>query len=139
MKPSSYAGKTEFTKGGELFFLRKVTGEVICKIEIEISDDENDSATGMMYRNDLDENQGMLFILKEYSVRSFWMKNTVIPLDIIFADSSKKIIKIYKETKPLSEELLSSLKPANNIVEVNGGYCKRSGIMEGDMISFLLN
>ncbi len=137
MKQTSNIYNPEFSKDGELFFLKKNTNEVIGKIDIEISYDEAEAETGMMHRNILGEDQGMLFILEKNIERSFWMKNTLIPLDIIFADSSKQIFKIYKEAKPLSEELIHSDKPVKCTIEVKAGYCERLGIQEGDTIRYI--
>lgn len=128
---------SKFTKDGELFFLRKDTNLVIGKIDIEISDDEDESETGMMYRKDLGQDQGMLFILKGYRRRSFWMKNTLVTLDIIFSDYSKQINKIFTDTKPLSEELLPSVKPVKYTIEVKAGFCLRNGILEGDAFNYV--
>ncbi len=63
MKTATDIMKPEFTKDGELFFFRKSTNEEICNIDIEISDDEDESEIGLMYRSSIGENQGMLFIL----------------------------------------------------------------------------
>ncbi len=109
---------------------------MIGKIDIEIIDNNIESETGMMYRNNIGHHQGMLFIFKECSERSFWMKNTEVALDIIFADSSKKINKIYSDATPLSEEFLPSLKPVKYTIEVKAGYCSGMGISEGDLISY---
>ncbi|MEO8664725.1 MAG: DUF192 domain-containing protein [Ignavibacteria bacterium] len=128
--------EADLIKTGELFFLRGNTTKVISKINVEISDEEDGSEKGMMYRDHISDDKGMLFILKEYTERCFWMKNTSVPLDIIFADSSKQIFRIYKDTKPFSEELLSSGRAVKYAVEVSAGYCKRNMIGEGDTFIF---
>ncbi len=126
----------EFKKDGELFFLKKESGEVINKVDIEISEHEEHSEKGMMHREKFNDDQGMLFILNDYIARSFWMKDTSFPLDIIFADSSKQIFKIFKDAKPFSEEMLSSGEPVKYAIEVTGGYCDRMEIKEGDTFIF---
>lgn len=84
----------------------------------------------------MDDTKGMLFIFQNEEPQSFWMKNTVIPLDIMFVNSKKEIIKIHKSTTPFSEKSLPSEKPAIYVVEVNGGFADKYGIKEGDAISF---
>ena len=128
--------RSELKKAGELFFLRKDTSDVICKIDIEISDEEERSEKGMMNRDTINDDQGMLFILNDYIDRSFWMKDTSVSLDIIFADSFKQIFKIHKDAKPFSEEMLSSVRPVKYAIEVKAGYCDRMGITEGDTFIF---
>jgi len=65
------------------------------------------------------------------------MRNTIIPLDIIFLDSSKQVIRIYKNTVPFSETTLPSGKPSMYVVEVNAGYTDKHGIKDGDKIKFI--
>ncbi|MBK8552795.1 MAG: DUF192 domain-containing protein [Ignavibacteria bacterium] len=91
----------------------------------------------MMYRRSMDDNKGMLFIFETEEPQSFWMKNTVIPLDIMFVNSKKEIIKIHKNTIPFSEKSLPSEKPATYVVEVRGGFADEYGIKEGDGINFV--
>ena len=80
------------------------------------------------------ENHGMLFIFPYEAEQSFWMKNTVIALDMIFVNSKLEIVKIHHNTTPFSEQSYSSGKPAEYVVEVNAGYSNRMGIKEGDKI-----
>lgn len=126
----------QFVKQGELEFLKKDGKSVISKIDIEIADDDAKSQQGLMYRKSMDENRGMLFIFKTPAAHSFWMKNTLISLDIIFVDANKKIIKIHKHTTPLSEKDLPSGGATLYVVEVNAGYTDKYGIAEGDLINF---
>jgi hypothetical protein len=72
-----------------------------------------------MYRKTLAGNAGMLFIFNTSEIESFWMKNTVIPLDIIFLDKNKKIVKIYKNAVPYDLTPLSSMIPIEYTVEVD--------------------
>ena len=86
-----------------------------------------------MYRNGINELQGMLFVYKDTAPRYMYMKNTYIPLDILFFDSEKKIIKIHQNTQPRSQELLPSIKNAQYALEVNAGFCARHEVHEGDL------
>lgn len=126
----------QFVKQGELEFLKKDTKKVISKIDIEIADDDAKTQQGLMYRKSMEENRGMLFIFKKASAHSFWMKNTLISLDIIFTDENSKIIKIHKNTTPLSTKDLPSGAPTLYVVEVIAGYTDKFGINEGDFINF---
>jgi len=119
-----------FTKEGELTFVNQ-NGEMISKIDIEIADDDEQRMTGLMFRDKMEENQGMLFIFPNESPQSFWMKNTMIPLDMIFINSKMEIVKIHKNTTPYSEQTYSSIKPSQYVVEVNAGYTDKFGIKEG--------
>jgi uncharacterized protein len=126
----------QFVKQGELEFLKKDNKNVISKIDIEIADDDAKSQQGLMYRKSMEENRGMLFIFLKPAVHAFWMKNTLISLDIIFIDENKKIIKIHKHTTPLSTKDLPSGGPTLYVVEVNAGYTDKYGISEGDFVNF---
>ncbi|MEW6702637.1 MAG: DUF192 domain-containing protein, partial [Bacteroidota bacterium] len=128
-KQTSYS----FQKEGELLFT-DVKGKIISKIDIEIADDDEQRQTGLMFRNKMDENQGMLFIFPTEEQQAFWMENTVLPLDIIFVNSKMEIVKIHKNAEPYSKKTLPSGKPSQYVVEVNGGYCSKFNVKEGDKI-----
>jgi uncharacterized membrane protein (UPF0127 family) len=124
-----------FQKEGELSFTTPAQ-EFITKIDIEIAEDEAARETGLMYRSNMKENEGMFFIFQVQRLQSFWMKNTVIPLDIIFVNDEHEIVKIHKNTKPYSEQSYASEKPAKYVVEVKGGFCDKYGITEKDKITW---
>jgi len=125
-----------FIKEGELIFLSKKTKAKIIQIDIEIADTPHELATGLMYRHSMLDTAGMLFIYEWSQPLFFWMKNTYIPLDIIFVDESMQIVEIQKNTKPLSEELIPSLRNARYVVEVNAGFCNKHCIEIGDYITY---
>jgi uncharacterized membrane protein (UPF0127 family) len=131
------APEVQFTKEGELSFFRQVTGEKIAQIDIEIADTPAERTQGLMDRRYLPPNAGMLFIFDSPGPLSFWMKNTYIPLDIIFISEAKTIVSIAKNTTPLSEALIPSGEDAMYVVEVNAGFCDRYGIAAGDAIDFV--
>ena len=126
----------QFRKEGELEFLAKNKKDTIRKIDVEVADNDDERAQGLMYRKSMDDNKGMLFIFRNEEEQSFWMKNTVIALDIMFVNANKEIVKIHKNTTPFSEKSLPSEKPATYVVEVNGGFSDKYGIREGDYINF---
>lgn len=125
-----------FKKEGELKFMKSDGKAEIRKIDVEIADNDDERTQGLMYRKSMDDNKGMLFIFGNEEPQSFWMKNTVMSLDIMYVNSEKKIVKIYRNTIPFSESSLPSGKPALYVVEVAAGYSDRYGIKEGDMIEY---
>jgi uncharacterized membrane protein (UPF0127 family) len=126
----------QFVKQGELEFLKKEGKTVIKKIDIEIADNEDKAEQGLMYRKSMEEDRGMLFIFQKAEDHSFWMKNTLMSLDIIFIDSSKRILNMYKNTTIRSTKSLPSLGPVLYVVEVIAGFTDKFGIKEGDKIRF---
>ncbi len=132
--------KTEtvsFKKEGELHIFKK--DSVILDLAIEIADSDYETQTGLMYRESMEEKQGMLFIFPEVAVHSFYMKNTLIPLDIIFIDEEFKIASFQKNAQPLNESGLSSRVPIKFVLEVNAGLSEKWQLQEGDSIAFTRN
>ena len=126
----------QFTKEGELIFFSKNNEEIIT-IDMEIADTRKEITRGLMYRRTMAETQGMFFVHDIYKYPFFWMKNTYIPLDMIFVDKKMQIVKIEKNTTPLSEELISVPKETYYTIEVNAGFCDQHGIKIGDSIKAL--
>lgn len=104
------------------------------RVSVEIADTHEKRALGLMYRRELPELHGMLFFFPRQEPQSFWMKNTPLPLDIIFIDSSLTIVSIAQNTTPFSEKMIPSGKPAQFVLEVNGGFCQRHGIVAGSRV-----
>ncbi len=127
-----------FRKDGELTFADS-SGTVITKINIQVANTEYDRELGLMFRKTMDENQGMLFIFPDVQARSFWMRNTLIPLDMLFVDSTKTVLNIAKNTTPLSDVSYPSSGPAKYVVEVNGGFCDRHNLTAGAKVNWVLN
>jgi uncharacterized protein len=102
------------------------------EINVELALDNATWEKGLMSRTGLDTNSGMLFIFPTATNRSFWMKDTLIPLDIIFLDSDLRVLNIHKNTKPNQTiELYSSNGPAKYVLEVNAGWSRSHGIQPG--------
>lgn len=125
-----------FKKEGILQIKRAKTDSVIKILDIEIADDDYQTQTGLMYRNSIKDSQGMLFIFPNEIERNFYMKNTRIPLDIIYVSSDKKIVSIQKNAKPFDETSLPSFKPAKYVLEINGGLADSWGLKNEDAIFF---
>lgn len=126
----------DFNKEGELFFYSKVSKIKNKSITIEIAENRQERNLGLMNRKDLRNNNGMLFIYKTSYKRFFWMKNTYIPLDIIYVNENFLIVSIQKNAKPLDESKYPSYKKAMYVVEVNAGFCGKHNIRVGDSISY---
>ncbi len=132
----SQMSEPEFIEEGSLSIIKNNDAEV--KIKIEVADDPTEQEIGLMYRTKLPENGGMFFISDREEMKSFWMKNTKIPLDIIYINSNKEIVTIHKNTIPMSKKSLASSKPAIFVLEVNAGFCDKFSIKNGDRIEYKL-
>lgn len=124
----------EFKKEGELSLLKN--GEVIQELDIEIADTPYERETGLMYRQSMEANQGMLFIFNGEAQRSFFMKNTYIPLDIIFYSSDSTVVSFHENAQPLDETSIPSNQPAQFILELNAGKVQEWNIETGDKMRF---
>lgn len=131
-----FMDQTEFHKDGELAFIHRNTSDTIKTIDIEIANTKRARTLGLMYRKQMVDTLGMLFIFDQSEPRSFWMKNTYIPLDIIYVDNGT-IVTISEFTQPLSEKSVPSVFPAKYVIEVNAGFCQQNKITEGDSIHFV--
>lgn len=124
-----------FTKEGELYLI-KASGDTISKLDIEIAESDYEHQTGLMYRESMRKDQGMLFIYDSESVHNFYMKNTYFPLDIIYYGADSTLVSIQKNTTPRDETSLPSEGPSKFILEVNGGLADEWGLKKGDKIDF---
>ena len=123
----------KFTKNGDLTFI-SAKNTFLVTIDIEIADTPEKRSQGMMYRNALGERQGMLFVFPKEEYQSFWMKNTAVPLDMIFVSARNEVVTIHENTTPYSPQSYTSTKPAQFVVEVNAGFVQKYGIAAGDRI-----
>jgi uncharacterized protein len=107
-------------------------GTHVFGVEMAITPEEQ--ARGLMFRRELPEKQGMLFDFKREQPTSFWMKNTYVPLDMIFIRADGRILNIAENTVPLSEALVPSSGPVRAVLEVIAGTSKKLGIAAGDRV-----
>ena len=101
---------------------------------IEIADDPVEQARGLMFRPALAANAGMLFVYETPRPASFWMRNTMIPLDMIFIDDSGRVESIAERADPYSERVSSSEGDVRAVLEINGGLSRSLGISPGDQV-----
>ncbi|MGL5830565.1 MAG: DUF192 domain-containing protein [Candidatus Altimarinota bacterium] len=108
--------------------------------EVEIADTFKQREIGLMNRTELAERSGMLFIFEQTSEQAFWMKNTLIPLDIVFIDENRRVANIAREAQPCQEEhcpLYASGVEIRYVLELKGGATDKLGIKEGDQVTWL--
>jgi len=107
--------------------------------DLELAKTPEERSRGLMFRESLDLDKGMLFVFEKEGAYSFWMKNTLIPLDIIWINKDKEIVFISENTQPCKEEYICpSVNPEKNakyVLEVNGGMAEKIGLKIGDKTS----
>ncbi len=103
--------------------------------KLEIADENPERLRGFMFREEICDDCGMLFIFPDSQVRAFWMKDVTVPLDIIFMDESGKIIKIHENTETENVDLrYSSEEPSRYVLEAKTGFVGRAGLEEGELV-----
>jgi uncharacterized membrane protein (UPF0127 family) len=103
------------------------------EITVEIAADNASRRHGLMERQSMPPDHGMLFIFPHEKTLSFWMKNTPLPLSIAYADSEGRIVRI-ADLEPLSLDAVPSVRPALYALEMNRGWFQKNGVIEGDRV-----
>lgn len=106
--------------------------------EVEIARTHSEQQRGMMYRRSMEDHEGMFFPFQKDRLASFWMKNTYIPLDIIFIDSAGRIVNIAENAEPLSQESQTSHGKVRAVLEIKGGLSRKLGIGPGATVHHLV-
>jgi uncharacterized protein len=106
-------------------------------VRVEIADTPDKRATGFMYRRELAADAGMLFLFPAPAPQKFWMKNTPLPLDMIFIGPARTIVGIVADTKPFSTNPVGPDEPSLYVLEVNAGFAAQHGLAVGDQVEFL--
>lgn len=104
-------------------------------LQVELARTDDEIAYGLMYLSDLPGTDGMLFRLPGFAQYAFWMKNTIMPLDIIYLDNKGAVVNLYANTKPLSTEHLYSSGPALMVLEVKAGMADIWAIGPGTIVT----
>ncbi len=104
------------------------------RFAVELADNPATRSRGLMFRESMPLDHGMLFDFERERQQSFWMKNTPLSLDIIFIDRRGIIVHIHHRAVPYDETPIPSLKPASAVLEINGGVARLIGIVEGDRV-----
>jgi uncharacterized membrane protein (UPF0127 family) len=114
--------------------LKTATGDHAFNIEVMASDQER--ALGLMFRRSLPENSGMLFIYDPPQPATMWMKNTLIPLDMVFISADARVHRIESNAEPFSETLIPSDGDVVGVLELNGGEAGKIGLRRGDKVIY---
>jgi len=115
------------------------SGNVTTLVYVEIADEPHERNQGLMFRDSLKLDRGMLFVFDDERMLSFWMKNTLIPLDMLFVDADFRIVDIKENVPPCKEDPCPnypSKKPAKYVLEVNAGFVMKNDIKIDDTVSF---
>ena len=108
--------------------------KVAFRVEVALTPEEH--ARGLMYRSQMAADAGMIFVFEEPSVQRFWMKNTLIPLDMIFIGKDRKIVGIVEDAAPETETERSVGAPSQYVLEIGGGLSARLGLHRGEPVEF---
>lgn len=99
--------------------------------QVEMATTPLQQQVGLMFRSSLPENQGMFFVFPKKEIIHMWMKNTLIPLDMLFIDENNTIVHIHEQAKPMDETIISSKYPVLKVLEINAGQVKKNGLKNG--------
>ncbi len=104
------------------------------KINVEIAETSEQKRVGLMFRTELPDGKGMLFPNEAPTEMTMWMRNTYIPLDMVFIRPDGVVHRIEKQTEPLSERIIKSDGPVKAVLEIAGGSADRMGLKPGDRV-----
>jgi|TARA_Y100000296_G_scaffold22968_1_gene27177 uncharacterized membrane protein (UPF0127 family) len=116
--------------------LTVTSGDERIAFSVEVADTPEAQARGLMFRTDLGDNEGMIFPYDGTRAQSFWMKNTPLPLDIIYIGPDRRISNIAAETEPYSLDPVYSVGPVLGVLELRGGRAAELGIEPGDLVEW---
>ena len=119
----------------EMDTLEIATKSGVHVFSVEVARDDADRAKGLMFRRELPEGRGMLFDFAREAPVAMWMRNTFIPLDMIFIQGDGRILRIAENTEPKSERIIPSGGPVLAVLEVIGGTARKLGIAPGDRVA----
>jgi len=124
---------TSFQKEGRLAFLGP-DGDTLRAIDVEIAETDAERQRGLMHRRSLGYDRGMLFIFEEVNEGGMWMRNTPLPLDIVFVAPDSHVINIARRTTPFSDKSIKPSAPRKFVVEVRAGFAARFGLTDSTRI-----
>jgi len=132
---TSPSGESSFEREGRLAFLGPA-GDTLKTIAIEIADTDAERQRGLMGRRSLGYDRGMLFIFDSVDDSGMWMKNTPLPLDIVFVAPDSQVINVARRTTPFSQETISPAAPKKFVVEVRAGFANRFGLTDSTRVQW---
>jgi uncharacterized membrane protein (UPF0127 family) len=111
------------------------------RFSVELAQTQQKQALGLMFRESMPQDHGMLFLFPVEAMRSFWMKNTKIPLDIFYFDADLKLVSVSENTPPCRSQRCPgypSIGPAKYVLELNAGKAAELGVQQGDQLQLYL-
>ncbi len=111
-------------------------GKPRATVAVEVANTGAERELGLMFRKHLDDNAGMIFVFPDAARRTFWMHNTLISLDMIFADAAGRVTGIVANAEPFSDKPVGVEADSEYVLEVNGGFCAKNAIKPGDRLDF---
>jgi uncharacterized membrane protein (UPF0127 family) len=119
------------------FFVKfQNSGKTTDEFKLSIADTEDERAKGLMFVKYMPQNEGMIFVYSEENVQAFWMKETYIPLDMVFVDKNWNVAGVLNNLPILNTEPRRVTKPSMYVIELNAGMAKKYGISEGSKVIF---
>lgn len=115
-------------------FLSIETRTGVQRFVVEIADEQKEREVGLMFREDLPQDQGMLFDFGTDRMVSMWMRNTPLSLDMVFINLSGTVVRVAENTTPFSPAIISSGEPVRYVLELNAGVASGNGIHSGDKV-----
>jgi uncharacterized membrane protein (UPF0127 family) len=106
------------------------------RVEVEVARTARQIQRGMMYREHLAPHSGMLFLLRRDKIQSFWMKNCLIPLDMIFVNGAMEVVGVVENAEPGTTTSRRVSRPSQFVIEVNGGWARKNGVAAGARVRF---
>ena len=113
-----------------------VTAKGRYSFKVEVAETPGQLEQGLMFRRELAPDAGMLFDFKQPTMATMWMRNTLIPLDMLFVDAQGRIVNIHERAVPQSDAIIAAAAPVRVVIELNGGTAERLGIKPGDRVLF---
>ena len=133
---ATQAARLHAESGLEVIPVVVASGGKVHRFEVEVARSRIEQAKGLMFRRAMGADEGMLFPLEEPRRASFWMRNTVIPLDIIFIGADGRILNVAANAVPYSEDQVRSVGVTSAVLELNGGRAAELGIVAGDKVTW---
>ena len=128
------AQASAFATGTGTLVLKTATGDH--NFNIEVATTKQEQALGLMFRRSLPENAGMLFIYEQPQPAAMWMKNTLIPLDMVFISPDGRVHRIESDTEPFSTSLIPSEGTVAGVLELKAGQADKIGLKRGDKVLY---
>lgn len=135
-QPQASAAAVHPVSGLQITPVTVTSGNVAHVFKSEVARTSAEQAKGLMFRTEIGDDEGMIFLRNPPDIASFWMRNTVIPLDIIFVGLDRRIINIAANARPYDETPLPADGPTLAVLEINGGLAARLGIKPGDKVDW---